>query len=489
MLYLVALAHWLAVIHWVRLPHWSAYFGWLALAGYLAIYIPCFIWLSRAAHHRLRIPLLLAAPLVWCGLEFFRGTAFTGFALALLGHTQANQILLIQCADLGGAYTVSLLIVMVSTAFALAIAANSFRQRWLYIGLVVAMPAIALGYGQFRVAESAPPNQPTARVALIQGSIDTRFDDPADPRQTFLGYLTDSKRLLQEQGPVDLIVWPESMYTGEWPLVTIQEKPFQLLANSQLTADHIFQLEQIGRQRMASVAGETGTPMLVGCERIEFHSGEPKRYNSALLIGRDGQLVASYDKMHPVMFGEYVPLGNLFPWLYKLHPMRVGLTAGSAPQIMQAGELALSPSICFENMVPQLVRRQVRQLQASGTPPDVLVTITNDGWFWGSSLLDVHLACGVFRTIENRMPMLIAANTGFSAWIDGSGRVIEKGPRRKRGTIVANVTPDPRGSIYRTYGDWLGRLCACFCFVCVVAGVMASRKERSVSTDLHIPSC
>ena len=81
-------------------------------------------------------------------------------------------------------------------------------------------------------------------------------------------------------------------------------------------------------------------------------------------------------------------------------------------------------------------------MAAEGREPDVLVNLTNDGWFWGSSELDMHLACGVFRAVECRKPLLIAANTGFSAWIDGDGRIQEQGPRRAAGVIVAEPRLD-----------------------------------------------
>ena len=91
-----------------------------------------------------------------------------------------------------------------------------------------------------------------------------------------------------------------------------------------------------------------------------------------------------------------------------------------------------------------VIRRQVNALAAEGREPDVLVNLTNDGWFWGSSELDLHLACGVFRAVECRKPLLIAANTGFSAWIDGDGRIREQGPRRARDVIVAEPRLDGR---------------------------------------------
>src|SRR5205085_810973 len=151
-----------------------------------------------------------------------------------------------------------------------------------------------------------------------------------------------------------------------------------------------------------------------------------------------------YDKVHPVMFGEYVPLAEYFPWLYQLSPLPGGLDAGSEARSMQVAGVRVSPSICFESTVPHLIAGQVRKLTAQDAQPDLLINLTNDGWFWGSSELDMHLACGVLRAIECRKPFLVAANTGFSAWIDSDGRIIEQGARRATGYIIAKPELDDR---------------------------------------------
>jgi apolipoprotein N-acyltransferase len=88
-----------------------------------------------------------------------------------------------------------------------------------------------------------------------------------------------------------------------------------------------------------------------------------------------------------------------------------------------------------------------------------MVNLTNDGWFYGSIELDLHLICGVFRAVEFRKPWVIAANTGFSAWIDGSGRIRALGPRHATGLVLAEVRPDSRRSLYLDWGDWFAGLC------------------------------
>jgi apolipoprotein N-acyltransferase len=107
-------------------------------------------------------------------------------------------------------------------------------------------------------------------------------------------------------------------------------------------------------------------------------------------------------------------------------------------------------NICYETALPEGVRSAVRRLAAGGRRPAVLVNLTNDGWFWGSSELDMHLAAAIFRAVEIRTPILVAANTGFSAVIDGSGRLLERGPRRATAALRARVWPDGRPS------PWLG---------------------------------
>ena len=132
----------------------------------------------------------------------------------------------------------------------------------------------------------------------------------------------------------------------------------------------------------------------------------------------------------------------------------------------------MCPNICYENTVPHLIRRQVRELAAAGTDPDALVTITNDGWFWGSSQLDFHLACGIMRSVELRRPQFIAANTGFSAWIDAHGRVVEQGPRRETGIIYAEAKPRVGpDSLYQRWGDIFGWLCTAVCVAALVKSV------------------
>ena len=111
--------------------------------------------------------------------------------------------------------------------------------------------------------------------------------------------------------------------------------------------------------------------------------------------------------------------------------------------------------------------------------PDVLVNLTNDGWFWGSSELDLHLMCGVFRAVECRKPLLIAANTGFSAVVDADGRILRQGPRRDTAVLVDEVKFDNRRSTYVRFGDWGAGLCLLFGLSTAVVGTARWRGRTA----------
>ncbi|HHK42846.1 MAG TPA: apolipoprotein N-acyltransferase, partial [Planctomycetaceae bacterium] len=350
------------------------------------------------------------------------------------------------------------------------------RVGW---GLVaITMLAGQVGYGWWRLGSL--PGRPEKedkplRVALIQGSIDTDFGaDPTRPQRMMEQYSRLTYEALRKHGPVDLVVWPESMFPLD---AVVLDSDAPTLAEGYARADLVASQQQFDRLVRRLVQGIQSTPgpdgrirggtwLLLGVVVWHFDERESRRYNSALLFDPTGRLRARYDKMHPVLFGEYVPFGETFPWLYRLTPMSNGLTAGEEPVAFDVEGVRFSVSICFESIVPELIRRQVVELADRGEAPDALINITNDGWFWGSSILDLQLHSAVFRAVENRLPMLVAANTGLSAWILPSGQVVAEGPRHDTGFLLAEVgklraaRAPSRGNTtaYHRVGDrlWIG---------------------------------
>jgi apolipoprotein N-acyltransferase len=485
-LWLAGFVFWLAAIQWLRLPHWTTYFGWLALSFYLAFYLPVFAGLARVAVQRLGISIVVAAPVVWTGLELARGHLLSGFTMGSLSHTQIHWPGVIQIADVIGDYGVSGLVIFVAACVARMIPWRGQRLAlWPVLPLVLVLGA-AVGYGHWRMAGEYTRPGPT--VALVQGSIDAELKTDEKKLNAVLEeYLRLSKQALQEQPNLDLLVWPETMY--RYPLFTFaegfqppadwQQTPAELVGTSR---KNLHDLQEYFRGIVEEKSGAPlPPPLLLGIDAIYFSNEGSEHYreqyfNSALFVDSQGKPLVRYDKMHPVMFGEYIPLADWFPFLYRITPLTGGLTAGTKAVSQKLGDLRYAPDICYETVIPHLIRRQVLQLRGQGEEPDVLVNITNDGWFRGSSELDMHLACGVFRAVEMRKPLLIAANTGFSAWINSNGQIVRQGGRRAADVIIAKPEIDSRRSFYLDHGDWFSGLCLAACLGFAVIGLVDWRR-------------
>ena len=492
---------WFAILHWIRMPHPATSIGWVALSGYLAFYLPLYVGLARVAVHRLGVSAVIAAPVAWTGLELARGHVLGGFTMASLGHTQYRWTELIQVSDLAGAYGVGFVVMFLAACLGrmLPVADTSSgsgggaaprgpqrasRGRFVLWPAAPAglMLAAVLAYGCARLDRGAEP--PAARIALIQGSIDiTLQPDPDRPARMHRQYADLSREAVQHYGRVDLIVWPETVF-GDMLLTAEQDAaaPRGWSGEPEDFQARIVQAAGDSRRRFAALAEVFGAAVLVGAARQHFGPEGEQIYNAAVFARATGKFVGWYDKMHLVMFGEYFPFADKLSWLYNFTPVNtlgLGVQSGSQPRAFDLDRLRIAPNICYESVVPQVIRRQVNRLAAEGRGPDVLINLTNDGWFFGSNELDLHMICGVFRAVECRKPFLIAANTGISAWIDGDGRIREQGPRRATGTILAEVVRDRRASLYLWWGDLPAGICLAACALCAVVGLVDRYRRRA----------
>lgn len=472
---------WLLAVHWIRLPHPLNYLAWLALTAYLGLYLPTFVALARVGVHRLRLPLWLVAPVAWTGLDWLRARLFTGFLMGSLAHTQVKQTPVIQIADLAGEYGVTFVILLVAgclTQSLLNYDSRPVRLRCYPLVLAAISVGAVLIYGTviFMKQHSLVRQldaRPGPRIALIQG--DTRADWKHDPdRQQrimdeHVRLSLEAVRQSREQDgrEVDLVIWPETSFRVT--LITVEAgytPPPERVPAANLTA---------AQDYLKLLTRDLGTAVLVGIDRVhvfpdaqgEFDYDE---FNSSVLVDAEGNVVGTYDKMHRVPFGEYIPFADWFPVLYRLTPLTGGIDAGRSPAGLELDGVLYSPNICYESAVPHLIRQHVARREGSDMP-DVLVNLTNDAWYWGSSELDMHLACGVFRAIEMRMPLVIAANGGLSAHIDRLGRVQQVSPRLRTATLLVDLDESYHsGSFYADTGDWLAGGCMVCCLVLGIVG-------------------
>lgn len=505
-LWLSGCAFWLPLLHGIRLAYWPLYFGWLAISLYLAIYIPLFVFVARRLRTRLKLPLVLAAPVSWVAFEFVRSYMLTGYGANMLAHTQIEFHSLMQISDQLGGYGVSYLVMTVTAVGVQAYLSwpeAGLRSRTLAAcactaGVLVA----AIVYGQYRLAQAdeLADTPPLARVLLVQENTPTYFDSELTERQmAWTRYLDTTRDLAIKHGTADMVVWPESTFTGgvPWFSPALPDKmpsdnlgaPDEAAARERLTQlDDGFAMKvdmtlRAGRGQglfapQAAEAEQVVPPqkpyLLVGCDAAEITSEEMLSYNAALFFGPSGEMQGHYYKMHRVMFGEYIPLGVL------LKPLRdvfnIGIEPGTEHACFEVQGTKFAPNICFESMLPRLISNQVRQLTRAGTPPDVLVNLSNDSWFRGSSMLEHHLACTQLAAIENRRPILVAANTGLSASIDGSGRLLEVTDRLVATGIMAEPTRDSRSGLVQLAGYPLA-------WLCTLLGCLSLLPRRKQATD------
>ncbi|QEG38031.1 apolipoprotein N-acyltransferase [Bythopirellula goksoeyrii] len=483
MLWVAGLVYWLLAVHWIRLPHPLNYLAWLALTGYLGIYLPLFVALSRAGLHRLHIPLVIVAPVVWTGLDYLRAHLMTGFLMGSLSHTQYRTPQVIQVADLVGEYGVTFLMVFIA-ACVTEILTSSTRKKMVYAVSALALATAVLAYGHRKQLDLAfqgksPTNQ--HRVALIQGNTLADWkSDPAKQQSIMDEYwklsLNAVKTSRERDGrDVDLVVWPETAFRQTlWTTADGYQPSPDLIHESLFTA---------AQEILTELTKQLGCDVLVGIDRVEVMPSETDElayqgFNSSILVDNSGKILSTYDKMHLVPFGEFIPFADWFPALYNLTPLSGGAEPGRRPAAMTVGELVYSPNICYESAVPHLIGSQVRHLiENNYERPDVLINLTNDGWFWGSSELDMHLACSVFRAIEMRTPVLIAANGGLSAHIDNFGHIVAVSERQEPEFLLADIgiplESSRYPSFYARWGDWFAALCMVCCVVLAIVAYLS----------------
>lgn len=438
------------ILYWVNivmttyggLPMPASFVLYLLLVSYLALYPALFAW-ALAVGVRAGIAPMLAAPVVWTALEYVRAHLLTGFPWASLGHSQYRTLPLIQIADLTGVYGITFLLVFGNVVFwglgRGLLVGDRYPTRWA-AGFFLLLAAVAI-YGGVRL--TTPESGAPLTVALLQGNIpqDVKWD-PAFQESTLSVY----ERLSREAGAAGarLVVWPESA------------APFYL------------QDDRLRTERIQSLARDLQTSMVVGSPAYENDVQGVRYLNSAYLIDRQGMVVGRSDKVHLVPFGEYVPLAPLFPFVNKMVKGIGDFSAGRGTVPLATADGPLGVLICFEVIFPEISRGYVQN------GARLLVNITNDAWFGRSSAPYQHLSMTVFRAVENRVPLIRAANTGISAIVDSRGHIRGMTSLFTTTKLGGEIRINDEGSFYTRCGD----LFALTCLAAAVAGGLYVWRAR-----------
>ena len=477
--------YWLLSLQWIRAIDPAAWAGWLAMAFVLSFAWPLFLWLARQGV-ALGIAPFFAAPVTWVGLEFFRSFLLGGFPWYYLAHTQYNLLPMIQVADFAGSLGLSLLIAFVNALVRDLYGRESLRTREVAIrsGAVCLALLLTLGYGFVRI--NTANFRPGPRIALLQSNLLQKMKSGQSPEEILGIFRGLMDQAMKEDVRPELFVWPETAYP--YSLIDIDPS----LTTTQITqafrlakkheSDEWAKFRAILTDHLQTMSSAYGVPMLIGAPADRFDHRGVSRANSAVIVQPDPkEPLRTYQKIQLVPFGEYIPLIELFPFLTALTPYPAGgipnLTPGQGPAWYDIGLYRYSPLICFEDTMPHLVRRCFRDAPG-GRHPDVLVNLTNDGWFLNTSEQQIHLAVSVFRAVENRVPLARAVNTGISAMIDGNGSIIGRLPADKSAQLSIIAPLDDRQALYPWVGDWVGGGCFIACLAIGLAGLWRIRRPR-----------
>ena len=489
---------WLSTISWL---------GVVILGGYLPLYFGAFgafaatignPWHRKGGVSETPLRSLFNAfthASLWAGLEVLRGWMFTGFGWNGLGIAFHDTLVISQAADILGVAGLSLMLVFFQCVLVqvghrlMKTGADGIRRpRWDFAATAL-MVGLLLAYGILRIAGESAKETIPLKALLVQINIphdgatvlwEMEKVHMAYEDETLLGLKNiadaDEKKLQaavteEAEGSIELstpdwVVWPEAALFGRI-LRTDDGKWGAWMEN----------IESISRVREGQGGGDFD--LIYGAIEMEGEILEdgmyPKEdgwiYNSVVVESPEGDL-QTFQKHHLVIFGETIPLIDTFPILQTIYEQQSGrkyygsFNAGTSfdplPVEVKGETVSIVPAVCFEDTVPRLMRKFLRP------EPQVIVNLTNDGWFNESQAAAQHFANARFRAIEFRRPMIRCANTGVTAAIDTTGstaspetgkpQVIldENGSSFIRDNLLVrlNIPKQPSFSLYPVIGDW-----------------------------------
>ncbi|MEW6108633.1 MAG: apolipoprotein N-acyltransferase [Nitrospirota bacterium] len=437
-----------SINHYGGVPFFTSILIVLLLCLYLSIYPAVFSYLFSSMIKKTKLPALLIAPLLWVVLEFIRSYALSGFPWSSIGYSQYKFLSMIQISDITGVYGISFLVLSVNGAvvdlFLLKKRLNEmplFPLSYTVVGFssLLLLFLLTFGYGIWRTGQDRPGK--IIQASVIQGNIEQdKKWEPAFQEEVINTYFELSTEVLRSNP--DLIVWPETSV------------PFFFGSDVQNT------------EKLLEFQENTGAYLLFGSILVKEQTKEKSLMtNSAVLLDKEGKTSYKYDKIHLVPFGEYVPLRNILFFIDKL-VIGIGDYIPGTQYLKAETEFGrFGTLICYEIIFPGMVRK----FYTDGG--DFILTITNDAWFGMTSGPYQHFSMAVFRAIENRKPVIRAANTGISGFIDSNGRIRSKTSLFRKATLSDQIKSDGTMTFYTKYGDL-------FSYICIVLSVILIINTR-----------
>lgn len=445
---------------------------------YLSLYPTLFGWLCRRCAQNCLAGLPWLAAGAWVLLDWTQTWMFSGFPWAVLGTSQYAMPLVAAFAALAGVHGISFVIVAVNCGLALL---TTGRHRVAGAVAIVAPIVVLLSWGAWHAHSlSAAPPAPALRIGIVQGNIrqDVKWE-PNWKQSTLHKYVDLTRRLAQDAGALDLIVWPETAL------------PFRL--DDRAHAGYL--------QAVSQLAQQVGTPLLVGSlgtnasgqRTVGQQTGSQQTadqrglYNRAFLFDRRGQVAAFGDKVHLVPFGEYLPMPWLFDYMQELTAQSGAFDPGLDHAVIElaasdstAAKIRLGLFVCYESIFPSITR----SLASGGA--EILINTTNDAWFGTTAAPYQHFAMVALRAIETGRPVVRAANTGISGAIGPDGRVLHATDLFDTTVLVADVSPHTVVTPYVRFGDVIVVLSGCLWGLYMLSRVQQRRRLVVAEIDAAV---
>lgn len=431
-LYNIGLVYWVtyAIVKYGNLSVFTGIFAMPLLAAYLAIFTAIFS--SGVAYLNKRyIPQIISAPILWTCLEYIKSQILTGFPWENLAYSQYLNITIIQFADITGIYGITFLIVFLNAIiYEVILTKHQNKARFFYILSAAILLLLVYSYGSLRIQTISEimDRAQSIDVNLIQGNVDQSIKwNDQQKEETINSYQALS--LQKQMNKTGLIIWPETAV------------PFYL--------QDINDLHRV----IIEIARSSNNWLLVGSPSYIKVNNDISVSNSAFLISPEGKISGKYDKVHLVPFGEYVPVREYLPFINKIVVGIGDFTAGRGYYPLMMDNLKLGVMICYEGIFPEAGRSYKK------TGAGLLVNITNDAWYGRTSAPYQHLSMVTFRSIENRLYLVRAANTGISAIIDATGNIISQTELFTKASLQGSIKIIEVKTFYTYFGDIFVYIC------------------------------
>jgi apolipoprotein N-acyltransferase len=414
------IVYWIAICYWIQfvlevhggMGYWGSRGTFALFCVLKALHLALFSLLAGVLlGTRYAIPAVAA---LWTGIERTHGTF--GFAWLTLGNAGIDMPLPLRVAPFVGVYGLSFLFALMSAVVAFLI----LRRGRKHLYWLAAVPALML------LPDLSPRETPTETALVVQPNIDP------EKEWTYDSLEAEGVHLMNESlGTEQIVIWPESPA----PFYFYRDPRFRQDAMRLAQMDHAYFL-------FGTVA--------------ETKEGAP--LNSAVLLAPDGRLVDRYDKMNLVPFGEYVP--PFFGWVHRISGEISDFVPGNRTVVFPMSGHRLGVFICYESVFPE----EVRQFVKGGA--NLLVNISNDGYFGHSAAREQHLEIARMRAVENNRWLIRSTNDGITAAIDPTGHIEERLPPYQELAEHMHFAFRSGTTSYTRHGDW-------FAWGCLIAAAIA----------------